>query len=138
MKKFVIEKDKLAANSRRIQEKAGVPVIAVLKADGYGFGMEQMAKVLRETGIRMFAVTEPGDATRLRELGYTEEDILVMRSTAMADEVYEVVQAGAIATVGSPEAAYCLNEVAKGCGMQARAHVKLDTGMGRYGFLPDQ
>ena len=70
MKKFVIEKDKLAANSRRIQEKAGVPVIAVLKADGYGFGMEQMAKVLRETGIRMFAVTEPGDATRLRELGY--------------------------------------------------------------------
>ena len=102
MKKFVIEKDKLAANSRRIQEKAGVPVIAVLKADGYGFGMEQMAKVLRETGIRMFAVTEPGDATRLRELGYTEEDILVMRSTAMAEEVYEVVQAGAIATVGSP------------------------------------
>lgn len=138
MKKFVIEKDKLAANSHRIQEKAGVPVIAVLKADGYGFGMQQMAEVLRETGIRMFAVTEPEDAAKLREWGYTDEDILVMRSTAMADEVYQIVQANAIATVGSPEAAYCLNEVAKGCGVQARAHVKLDTGMGRYGFLPDQ
>lgn len=138
MKKFVIEKEKLAANSRRIQEKAGVPVIAVLKADGYGFGLEQMAKVLSETGIRMFAVTEPEDATRLRALGYIDEDILVMRSTAMADEAYEVVQAGAIATVGSPEAARCLNEVAQGCGIKARAHVKVDTGMGRYGFLPEQ
>ena len=42
MKKFVIEKDKLAENSRLIQKKAGVLVIAVLKADGYGFGMAQM------------------------------------------------------------------------------------------------
>ncbi|MGM9623134.1 MAG: alanine racemase [Butyricicoccus porcorum] len=138
MKKFVIERDKLAENSRRIQERAGVPVIAVLKADGYGFGMAQMAQVLAETGITMFAVTEPEDAVKLRELGFTQQEILVMRSTAMADEAYQAVQANAIATVGSPEAAYCLNEVAEGCGTQARAHVKIDTGMGRYGFLPDQ
>lgn len=138
MKKFVIEKDKLAENSRLIQKKAGVPVIAVLKADGYGFGMAQMAEVLSETGITMFAVTEPEDAVKLRELGFTEQDILVMRSTAMSDEAYLVVQANAIATVGSPEAAQCLNEVAQGCGTQARAHIKLDTGMGRYGFLMDQ
>lgn len=138
MKKFVIEREKLAENARLIQQRAGVPVIAVLKADGYGFGMEQMARVLSETGIRMFAVTEPEDAVRLRELGFTEQDILIMRSTAMADEAYLAVQAHAISTVGSPEAAYCLNEVAAGCGMQARAHVKLDTGMGRYGFLADQ
>ena len=138
MKKFVIEREKLAENARLIQKKAGVPVIAVLKADGYGFGMAQMAQVLAETGIRMFAVTEPEDALRLRELGFAEQEILVLRSTALADEVYQVIQANAIATVGSPEAAYCLNEVAQGCGTQARAHLKLDTGMGRYGFLPDQ
>lgn len=138
MKKFVIEREKLKENARIIEKKAGVPVFAVLKADGYGFGMKQMAEVLKETGIRMFAVTEPEDAQRLRDWGYTEEDILVMRSTAMADEAYQVVQANAIATVGSPEAAQCLNEVAQGCGMQAKAHVKIDTGMGRYGFLPDQ
>lgn len=138
MKKFVIEREKLKENSRIIQKKAGVPVFVVLKADGYGFGMKQMAEVLKETGIRMFAVTEPEDAQRLRDWGYTEEDILVMRSTAMADEAYQVVQANAIATVGSPEAARCLNEVAQGCGIQVKAHVKIDTGMGRYGFLPDQ
>ena len=138
MKRFVIEREKLAENARKIQQRAGVPVIAVLKADGYGFGMAQMAQVLAAEGITMFAVTEPEDAVKLRELGYTEQDILVMRSTAMADEAYTVVQANAIATVGSPEAAQCLNEVAQGCGTQVRAHIKLDTGMGRYGFLVDQ
>ena len=138
MKKFVIEKEKLKENSLLIQKKAGVPVIAVLKADGYGFGMVQMAQVLAETGITMFAVTEPEDAAKLRALGFTKQDILVMRSTAMADEAYIVAKANAIATVGSPEAAQCLNEVALGCGMQVRAHIKLDTGMGRYGFLADQ
>lgn len=138
MKRFVIEREKLAENARKIQQRAGVPVIAVLKADGYGFGMAQMAEVLAAEGITMFAVTEPEDAVKLRELGYTEQDILVMRSTAMADEAYTVVQANAIATVGSPEAAQCLDEVAQGCGVQARAHIKLDTGMGRYGFLVDQ
>lgn len=125
MKKFVIEREKLKENARIIEKKAGVPVFAVLKADGYGFGMKQMAEVLKETGIRMFAVTEPEDAQRLRDWGYTEEDILVMRSTAMADEAYQVVQANAIATVGSPEAAQCLNEVAQGCGMQAKRMSRL-------------
>ena len=138
MKKFVIEREKLAENARLIQKRAGVPVIAVLKADGYGFGMLPMAEVLAQTGITMFAVTEPEDAQALRDAGFTEQDILVMRSTAMQDEAYQVVQADAIATVGSPEAAQCLSEVAQGCGKAARAHVKLDTGMGRYGFLTDQ
>ena len=137
MKKFVIERDKLIENSRVIQKRAGVPVIAVLKADGYGFGMLQLAEVLTETGVTMFAVTEPEDAQTLRDAGY-KQDILVMRSTAMEDEAYLVVQADAIATVGSPEAAQCLNNVAQGCGKMARAHIKLDTGMGRYGFLTDQ
>ena len=44
MKKFVIEREKLKENARIIEKKAGVPVFAVLKADGYGFGMKQMAE----------------------------------------------------------------------------------------------
>ena len=59
MKKFVIEREKLKENARIIEKKAGVPVFAVLKADGYGFGMKQMAEVLKETGIRMFAGASP-------------------------------------------------------------------------------
>lgn len=138
MKRFVIEREKLAENARLIQNRADVPVIAVLKADGYGFGMLQMAEVLAHTGISMFAVTEPEDALALRSAGFVEQDILVMRSTAIEDEAYLVAQADAIATVGSPEAAKCLDAVAQGCGKAIKAHIKLDTGMGRYGFLTAQ
>ena len=134
MKKFVIETDKLAANAQAIQDRAGVPVIAVLKADGYGFGMLQMAKVLSENGITMFAVTEPEDALTLRENGYTSQLILVMRSTAMQDEAEIVVRANATATIGSPEAAAALSAAAQKLGTAAKAHLKLDTGMGRIGF----
>lgn len=138
MKKFVIETDKLAANARAIQERAGVPVIAVLKADGYGFGMLPMAKVLSENGITMFAVTEPEDAQTLRDNGYTSQLILVMRSTAMVDEAEIVLRANATATIGSPEAAAALSAAAQKLGTVAKAHIKIDTGMGRYGFLPSQ
>lgn len=137
MKRFVIEKEKLARNIRIVQQRAGVPVIAVLKADGYGYGMLQLAQVMAENGVNWFAVTEPEDAQTLRDAGFSQ-DILVMRSTAMADEAYAIVMADATATVGSPEAAWCLNSVAQGCGKMARAHIKIDTGMGRYGFLPEQ
>ena len=138
MKRFVIETDKLAQNARAIQERAGVPVIAVLKADGYGLGMLPMAKVLSDNGISMFAVTEPEDALALREAGFTSELILVMRSTAMQDEADLVIQAGATATIGSPEAAAALSAAAQRRGTVAKAHIKVDTGMGRYGFLPSQ
>ncbi len=138
MKKFVIEADKLKKNAEIIRRKAGVPVIAVLKADGYGFGMLQMAKILSDSGITMFAVTEPEDALTLREYGFTSELILVMRSTAMQDEADLVVQANAVATVGSPEAAAALSAAAQRRNTVAKAHIKLDTGMGRYGFLPSQ
>lgn len=138
MKKFVIETEALRSNAEQIRQRAGVPVIAVVKADGYGFGMVHLVEILREAGITRFAVTEPEDALTLRDMGLEEEEILVMRSTAMPDEVDLVLGAKAIATVGSREAAACLSAQATRRGVTAQAHVKLDTGMGRYGFLPTQ
>ncbi len=138
MKKFVIETEKLEQNVRIIRDRAGVPVIAVLKADGYGFGLLPMASVLSDNGITMFAVTEPEDALLLRENGFTSQLILVMRSTAMQDEADLILRANATATIGSPEAAAALSAAAQRRGAVAKAHIKLDTGMGRYGFLPSQ
>lgn len=138
MKKFVIETDKLAANIAVIRERAGVPVIGVLKGDGYGYGMLRVAQIMADNGITMFAVTEPEDALTLRENGFTSQLILVMRSTAMQDEADIILQANATATIGSPEAAAALSAAAQKRGTVAKAHVKIDTGMGRYGFLPTQ
>ena len=139
MKTLVVEKSKIRANLEVIQEQAGkAQVIAVLKANAYGLGLLEMAGLCREAGIRRFAVTEPEEAVRLRDWGFGEEEILVLRSTADEGEIKKILQAGATATVGSYDAALALNGLAESQGMMCDVHVKVDTGMGRYGFLPTE
>ena len=138
MKRYVIDTAALASNAAIIRERAGVPVIAVLKADGYGMGIVKEAEVLREAGMDFFAVTEPEEALTLREHGFHTQSILVMRSTAAADEIEKIAAANAIFTVGSPEALEALTAFCTQTNTTVQAHVKLDTGMGRYGFLPTQ
>ncbi len=139
MKTLLVEKNKIRANLEVIKETAGkAQVIAVLKANAYGLGLQEMAGLCREAGIRRFAVTEPEDAVSLRDWGFGEEEILVLRSTANEEEVRMILQAGATATVGSYDAALALNGLAESQGMMCDVHVKVDTGMGRYGFLPTE
>ena len=139
MKTLVVEKSKIRANLEVIKDQAGkAQVIAVLKANAYGLGLLEMAGLCREAGIRRFAVTEPEEAMRLRDWGFGEEEILVLRSTANEEEVKKILQAGATATVGSYDAALALNGLAESQGMVCDVHIKVDTGMGRYGFLPTE
>jgi alanine racemase len=135
MKKLTIEQGKMLENLDIVQAAAGgAAIIAVLKANAYGLDMRQMAGLLRERQVRRFAVTEPADALNLREWGFDEEEILVLRSTAVAGDVEIILAAGATATVGSYDAAVALNGIAESHGQTCDAHIKIDTGMGRYGF----
>lgn len=139
MKALVVEKNKIRANLETVKERAGTAqVIAVLKANAYGLGLCEMAGLCREAGIRRFAVTEPEDALRLRDWGFGEEEILILRSTASEEEIRTILQAGATATVGSYDAALALNGLAESQGMMCDVHIKVDTGMGRYGFMPTE
>ena len=46
MSKYIIDKNKLIENINIIKEKAGVEVIGVVKGNGYGFGMANLAEIL--------------------------------------------------------------------------------------------
>ncbi|MBR2742999.1 MAG: alanine racemase [Clostridia bacterium] len=133
MNALIIETDKLRANIETIKQTVGVRVIGVLKGNGYGLDIVKFAEVLRDCGIDMFAVCELWEARALRECGF-EEEILLMRSTAIESEVREILELGLTATIGSNEAAVMLNGVAKDAGETVPAHIELDTGFGRYGF----
>lgn len=138
MNAFVIEKDKLCANIKVILERAGeIKVYAVVKGNGYGFGLCEYAKLLRECGVSAFAVTEPEEVSALRAAGI-ENEILMLRSTVLPDEIESLILNGAVLTVGSNEAAVAVNGVAGNLGKTARVHIKIDTGMGRYGYFPDE
>ena len=67
MSRYIIDKNKLIENINIIKEKAGVEVIGVVKGNGYGFGMANLAEILMQNGIKTFAVTEVYDIPLLRE-----------------------------------------------------------------------
>jgi len=139
MKSLVVESDKIRKNIEIIRDKAkGVPIIGVLKGNGYGLGLIELAKLIREEGVSRFAVTEPSDALRLRDAGFADEEILILRSTAIESEIKMIIESCAVATIGSYDAAVALSGVAEKDGTIIDAHIEIDTGMGRYGFLPSE
>ena len=137
MSKYIIDKNKLIENINIIKEKAGVEVIGVVKGNGYGFGMANLAEILMQNEIKTFAVTEVYDIPLLRET-VLDNDILVMRSTCVEEEAKTIAQYDCIATIGSLSSAEVMDKVSKELGKKTKCHLKIDTGMGRYGFLPSQ
>ena len=139
MKALVVEKDKLRKNIDMVKKRADHAMIfGVLKGNGYGLGLIELARILRDDGISRFAVTEPSDALRLRGAGFCDEEILIIRSAADEEDIKTIIEACATATVGSSEAAAALNGVAERDGIVIDVHIEIDTGMGRYGFLPGE
>ncbi|MGN0521313.1 MAG: alanine racemase [Eubacterium sp.] len=138
MSRYIIDKALLEENISIIKGKAKVPLIGVVKGNGYGFGIKELADVLKNSGIKTFAVTEVDDIKELKEVLDNDNDILVMRSTCIEGEAKVIAENGCIATIGSLDAAMTMDKASKDLGVKTKCHLKVDTGMGRYGFMPSQ
>lgn len=137
MKKLVVEKQNLKHNLKIIKgitEKNKTKIIAVIKGNGYGLGLVEYAEFLADNGIEIFAVATVEEAIKLRKNGI-KQDILMMSSTAVKEDVEALVENDIIITIGSNEAVEVAEEVAKSKNKKIRAHLKIDTGFGRYGFI---
>ena len=144
MKALVIEKNDLVHNIEQIKKHAEtngpddngrkVKIIAVVKGNAYGLGLVEFTKLLIDNGISFFAVSTIEEALQLREAGI-KEDILMLSSTAIKEDVKELVDNHIIITIGSKEDIEVAEEIAKEENRKIRAHVKIDTGFGRYGFI---
>lgn len=136
MNKYVVSREDLAYNIRMLQEKASdVPIWAVVKANGYGLGAGAFSKELWELGVRRFCVTELCEARAIRQVCPEEAQILMLRQVCTEGEIRELVQLGVILTVGSLETAERISATVE---TSAQIHLKVDVGMGRYGFLPQE
>ena len=144
MNKLVIEKEKLRHNIEQIkkfatksgQDDNGKPlkIIAVVKANGYGLGIVEYTKFLIDNGIDFFAVSTIEEALLLRENGIREK-ILMLSSTAIKEDVEKLVENNIIITIGSQNDVKIAEEVASEKNVKIKAHLKIDTGFGRYGFI---
>ena len=136
---LVIEKQDLKHNIKQIKEYAKsvndkLKIIAIVKSNGYGLGLNEYANFLIDNGIDYLAVASTDEAIKLREAGI-KEDILMMSSTAIEQELEDMVKNNITITIGSSEAKDALIKIIKVINKTPKVHIKIDTGFGRYGYL---
>ncbi len=109
-------------------------MMAVVKANAYGHGIEQVASAFAKEGVCYFGVAHVYEARQLAQLN---QDVpIYLLSPTMPQERAEVIQAGWTACLSSFEEIEDFERIAQAKHKQATVHLALDTGMGRGGFLP--
>ena len=136
MRKLVMEKAAVKHNLSVIKSRAqGAAIYGVLTGDGGGAGAVPLAHLLRDEGITRFAVSEIREAELLREDGFEDEEILMLRSTTDREELERLVDLNVVCTISSVDTGMALNALAENRSTVAEAHIQVDTGMGFGGFL---
>ncbi len=131
-----INLDNLENNIKEIRRVSkSKDIIAVIKADGYGHGALEIADTLLLNGATRIAVAILAEAVELREGGITCPIMILGYTQPQGAETlikYDIEQ-----MVTSYDAALELSNRAVILNKRAKLHIKLDTGMGRIGFLPN-
>lgn len=120
----------------RSRMQADTQLIAVLKADAYGLGAAAVGRYLWENGVRMFAVACLDEAFALRE-ALPDAWILCMGET-LGGALEKAVEQKIRLTAGSLQAAIRISEATQEIQRHAYVHFKVDTGLHRIGFDPDE
>jgi alanine racemase len=128
----------LRGNYRNIlaQVGEGVQVMAIVKSDAYGHGLVPVAKALAREGARTFGVAEVDEGVRLRQAGVEGEIIILLGGRP--DSFPEIVEFDLQTVVYDLDGLADLAAYAERYDRQVGVHLKIDTGMGRLGIMPDQ
>ena len=113
-----------------------IKYVAVVKADGYGHGLPQVAARLMQAGTDLFAVANIAEAMTIRELS-ADWPVLLL-SPVLPDEDRYLADFDLAATVSSLEEVRRFDSVGRAAGHPVAVHLKIDTGMGRLGVWHPQ
>ncbi len=111
----------------------GCKLCATVKADCYGHGYKYMTQEMVSSGVDWFAVSNLAEALQLRRCGI-EKPILILGYTP-PENARELVYNDISQTVFSFDYAKALSDAVAPDGVKVNAHVKMDTGMSRLGFV---
>ncbi len=128
----------LAHNYHELRRLASptAAMMAVVKADGYGHGAVQVSETALANGADWLAVARMNEVVQLRE-GGIEAPVLLF-GYCFPEYVTYLAAHQTSASVASLESARLLSEEAGRSGSRLKVHIKVDTGMGRLGVVPDQ
>jgi alanine racemase len=127
----VVDLDAIAQNVATLRRRAGVSMMAVVKADGYGHGLVEAARAARAGGADWLGVAVLEEALALRRAGDTGPMLTWL--AVPGEDFTGAVEAGVDLTAYSVEQVDELAAAARSVGQRARVQLKVDTGLGRGG-----
>lgn len=131
--KMFLNKSNLCDNMSYLEKSKGKKILAVVKANAYGHGMEEIVKTLYEYGQREFAVARYVEAMRIVRMGYKDISILVFES--IGDYFMALDKRTIDVSVNTLEEL----RIALDYGIPTnRIQIKIDFGFGRNGISEDE
>ena len=131
-----VDLDAIADNVRAIARLVGpgTQICAVVKAEAYGLGAVEVARAALDAGARWLAVARVDEAIRLRQAGIRAPILLI--AGFVPSEVEAIVRYGITATVVQARDGLALARAAGRLDSVVDVHLKVDTGLTRYGAAP--
>lgn len=132
-----VDLQRLERNYRWLRQRAGVPVMAMVKANAYGHGLLPVATYLQNVAdADWFGVATPAEGAALRDGGITRP-ILVIGGFWFGQEA-EVVHGDLATTLPDPSYVAALERAAAAHDRVVSVHLEVDTGIGRLGLSEEQ
>ncbi|MPZ22444.1 MAG: alanine racemase [Dehalococcoidia bacterium] len=132
-----IDLDAIEANVAALARRAGqAEFVAMVKANAYGHGAVAVSRAALNAGASRLGVACLDEARQLREAGI-DAPILVLAHTPV-EQAPAAVALGVTLTVNSTGLAGALSEAAAAAGRRADVHIKVDSGLNRYGRPADE
>ena len=128
-----IDKENLKYNILKLKELANNrEVLGVVKANAYGLGSVEIAKILQEVGVNFFGLANLEEAIELQEAGINANFLIL--GASFEDELVEATKRGIHTAISSMQQLKFLVEN----NLNPNIHLKFDTGMTRLGFEVDE
>lgn len=133
-----IDLDAIQHNVRQLKRLIGgqVQLLAVVKANAYGHGILPVARAVLEAGADWLGVNIVDEGLHLRRSGI-KAPVLVL-GYVPPWQAEEAVSHSLAVTVNTWQTALAVSARAVALGVKANVHAKVDTGLGRYGLLPEE
>jgi alanine racemase len=134
--KLYINRQNLKENIEYIRNKIGNrKIIAMVKANAYGTGDTLVAQELQNMGVDAFGVANIEEAKRIRQAGI--QGMILVTCVVYTDELKEAIANDISMSISDIEELKYIDEEAKRQSKVAKLHIKVDTGMTRLGFTPE-
>jgi len=131
-----IDLEVIKHNVKEIIKMTSTEVMAVIKANGYGHGVLQVAKSVVDAGATWCGVARMEEALNLRAAGINAQVMVLGYSPAGL--IPDAVENDIHVAIYSTDMAMLYAEQAKRVSGKLKAHLKVETGMGRLGMPPEQ